>query len=142
MRCLLDINVLIALLDPDHTFHQRAHAWWRADTAWASCPLTENGVLRIMASRSYSNVSAFTVNGIARTFQTFADGTDHAFWGDTVSIVDPARFRHEDILSSRQLTDIYLLALAVENGGCLVTFDTRIPLSVVSPAREEHLVVL
>lgn len=142
MRSLLDINVLIALLDPDHAFHQRAHDWWSVDTAWASCPLSENGLVRIMASPSYSTTSPFTVAGITRTFQTFVAGTNHAFWSDTVSIIDPGRFRHDGILSARQLTDLYLLALAVENGGCLVTFDTRIPLSVVLTAGEEHLVVL
>ena len=50
MRALLDVNLLIALLDPDQVFHERAHDWWEANRSagWASCPLTENGVVRIM----------------------------------------------------------------------------------------------
>ena len=45
-----------ALLDPDRTFHDRAHEWWASNMkrGWASCPLTENGVVRIMANAGYS----------------------------------------------------------------------------------------
>ena len=56
MRALLDVNLLIALLDPDHVFHERAHDWWEANRSagWASCPLTENGVVRVMSNPNYS----------------------------------------------------------------------------------------
>ena len=69
MRHLLDINVLIALMDPDHVFHRRAHEWWAAEPrTWASCPLTENGLVRIMASAAYSKFTRFTAADItART---------------------------------------------------------------------------
>ena len=52
IRFLLDINVLIALIDPAHVQHDRAHRWFagRGQKAWATCPLTENGVLRIVGN--------------------------------------------------------------------------------------------
>ena len=54
---LLDVNVLIALLDPRHVDHERAHTWLRdsAPLPWASCPLTENAVLRILGNPRYPN---------------------------------------------------------------------------------------
>lgn len=80
MFSLLDINVLIALLDQDHAFHARAHAWWRKDQPrWASCPLTENGLLRIMASPNYSKARPFTVAELVSLLQTFIAATNHAF---------------------------------------------------------------
>ena len=143
MRHLLDINVLIALLDPDHAFHQRAHAWWgNQGHAWASCPLTENGLLRIMASAAYSKATRFTVSDIALRLSAFADNSDHAFWPDLLSIRDQLHFKHASILSSKHLTDLYLLALAVENHGCLVTFDQHIPLNAVPTAGASHLLVI
>jgi uncharacterized protein len=143
VRHLLDINVLIALMDPDHTFHDHAHEWWASETRpWASCPLTENGVLRIMASVAYSKTATFTVSDIASRLSLFANESDHAFWPDSLTVRDDRHFRHSSILSSKHLTDIYLLALAVENHGCLVTFDHHIPLNAVPPAKAAHLVVI
>jgi toxin-antitoxin system PIN domain toxin len=143
MRHLLDINVLIALMDPDHAFHHPAHQWWAAETRpWASCPLTENGLLRIMASSAYSKSASFTVADIAARLSLFTNESDHVFWLDSLTVRDDRHFRHSSILSSKHLTDIYLLALAVENDGCLVTFDHHIPLNAVPTAKATHLVVI
>ena len=143
MRSLLDINVLIALLDQDHAFHTRAHAWWKKDhPEWASCPLTENGVVRIMASPNYSKARQFTVAELVTLLQTFTAATKHIFWPDTVSILDATRFDHARILSSKILTDIYLLSLAVEKNGRLVTFDQGIATSAVARATPKNLQVL
>jgi predicted nucleic acid-binding protein len=45
---LLDVKVLIALIDPGHLGHDDAHEWFASmgQTAWATCPITENGVIR------------------------------------------------------------------------------------------------
>lgn len=143
MRCLLDINVLIALLDQDHTFHARAHAWWRKEQPpWASCPITENGVVRIMASPSYSRGRQFTVSELVNLLQTFTARTQHTFWSDSVSILDATRFDHGRILLSKTVTDIYLLSLAVEKSGRLVTFDQGIATSAVARATPRNLLVV
>lgn len=144
MKALLDINFIIALLDPDHSFHERAHAWWskHGKDGWASCPLTENGVIRIMSNPGYSRKMQFSPGDLIGRLHQFADQTDHEFWGDTISLRDETVFARNLIHSSRQLTDLYLLALAVIHQGCLVTFDERIPLSAVNQAQEENLCVV
>jgi toxin-antitoxin system PIN domain toxin len=142
MRGLLDVNVLIALHDSNHVHHATASRWLQEhiEHGWASCPLTQNGCLRIMAQPGYAQpqLLAVLVNMLARSTAT----RFHQFWPDDLSVLDAAHFRHSRVHSARQLTDLYLLALAVQHGGRLVTFDQRIPLSAVPQARAEHLVVL
>lgn len=143
MRHLLDINVLIALMDSDHVFHVRAHTWWAGNRRpWASCPLTENGLLRIMASPHYSTQARFALADLAARLAVFVRGTDHVFWPDSLSLRDSKHFNHASILSSKHLTDFYLLALAVENKGRFVTFDQHIPLPAVLTASPKHLLVI
>lgn len=143
MRALLDVNVVIALFDPDHAFHERAHAWWAANMkrGWASCPLTENGVVRIMSHPHYSAKIQFTPDDLIARLRKFAAQSSHEFWPDQISLRDEKIFATERIHSSRQLTDLYLLALAVANGGRLVTFDRGIPISCVRNARAANLCV-
>lgn len=144
MRALLDINVVIALFDPDHSLHNRAHGWWAANSksGWASCPISENGVIRIMTNPAYSKQVRFSPSDLVTQLQNFASQTDHAFWPDDISLRDGKVFAVERILSSRQLTDIYLLATAVKHGGRLATFDQSISLTTVSAAKPENLCLL
>jgi toxin-antitoxin system PIN domain toxin len=141
MRALLDVNVIIALLDPDHAFHERAHDWWAANMkrGWASCPLTENGVVRIMSNPNYSGKARFTPGDLTGRLRKFARQSNHEFWPDEISLRDEKIFAMERIHSSRQLTDIYLLALATKHHGRLVTFDKGIPLTAVSTAKAVNL---
>ena len=141
MRALLDVNVIIALLDPDHAFHEHAHAWWATNRnhGWASCPLTENGVVRIMSHPGYSQKTRFTPGDLIDRLRQFAALNDHEFWPDEISLRNETIFARERIHSSRQLTDLYLLALAVVHQGRLVTFDRGIPLSAVPHATMANL---
>jgi toxin-antitoxin system PIN domain toxin len=142
MRALLDVNVLIALHDSNHAHHARARDWFLAhvDAGWASCPLTQNGCLRIMAHPSYSNPQPLPV--LVAMLQASTQSAVHAFWPEDLSLLDAQRFQHRHIHSAKQLTDLYLLALAVEHKGRFVTFDQRIPLSAIKGAQAAHLVVL
>lgn len=142
MRWLLDVNVLIALFLSDHLRHQHAHGWSGAsrDHGWASCPLMQNGLVRIIAQSKQAG--ATTTQDALRRLQTFTLQTDHAFWPDSISLLDEQMIDYDRVLGPNQLTDIYLLTLAVKNGGRLVTFDTAIPLAAVPGARAEHLVVI
>ncbi len=144
MRALLDVNVVIALLDPDHAFHERAHDWWatQAKSGWASCPIVENGVVRIMSHTGYSQGARFTPGDLISRLRTFATQTNHEFWPDDVSLRDEKIFTAERLHGSRQLTDLYLLALAAGHGGRLATFDQGISLSTVRVARTENLCVI
>ncbi|MBC7604415.1 MAG: VapC toxin family PIN domain ribonuclease [Ramlibacter sp.] len=142
MRALLDVNVLIALHDRDHVHHERAGQWFASNIGygWASCPLTQNGCLRVMSQAGYSNPQplAALVAMLHHSVQT----EFHTLWTDDISILDPARFNHSHIHSARQLTDLYLLGLAVENRGRLVSFDLRIPISAVRGATAANMVTL
>lgn len=142
MRALFDVNVLIALFDPAHVHHERAHAWWKRNKAagWASCPLTENGFVRILSQPKYPN--AIPVNEAIQRLSRAIGGGGHAFWADDVSLTDENVFHREHMLGPKQITDLYLLALAIRNTGRLVTFDGGIPLSAVEGARETDRVIL
>lgn len=142
MRALLDINVLIALHDRDHIHHERAALWLEAhiSAGWASCPLTQNGCLRIMSQAAYGNPQPLSL--LVRMLQHSTATPHHVLWSDDISLLEVAHFQHRHLHSSRQLTDVYLLALAVHHGGRLVGFDQRIPLNAVRGATTEHLVVL
>jgi hypothetical protein len=144
MRALLDVNVVIALLDPDHAFHERAHAWWaaQAKSGWASCPIVENGVVRSMSHPGYSQGARFTPGDLISRLRTFATQTNHEFWPDDVSLRDGKLFTAERIHSSRQLTDLYLLALAGKHAGRLATFDQGIAISAVCGAKVGSLCVI
>ena len=138
---LLDVNVLIALFDPDHVHHEAAHAWFgtHRSSGWATCPLTENGVVRILSNPAYSPAAERPAE-IVRRLTAFRDSGDHTFWPDDVSVCDPRVF--DLSVSHRHLTDVYLLALAVRRDGRLATFDRSIPAKGVRGARAGHLVVV
>ncbi|HEY3762460.1 MAG TPA: TA system VapC family ribonuclease toxin [Verrucomicrobiae bacterium] len=144
MRALFDVNVIIALLDPDHAFHERAHAWWEKNNkyGWASCPLTENGVVRIMSNPNYSHKIQFHPADLINRFKVFVENSNHEFWPDNLTLRDEKKFVAERIHSSRQITDLYLLALAAQHHGRLVTFDHNIPTSSAQNAKDANLCVV
>ena len=141
MRGLLDVNCLLALLDEDHVHHPPAFAWWQVnkESGWATCPITENGYVRITSQSTYSGHRPLEVALEQLRLQT---GSGHEFWADSISISDQVLFDHTRILGPNQITDIYLLGLAVKNGGRLVTFDRGLPISAVRGAEARHVVVL
>ena len=141
MRALLDVNVLIALLDAAHMHHARATQWLQQEIAhgWASCPLTQNGCLRIMAQPAYPTPCHWP--------QSPAAGhrpprTPHAFLADDYSLLDAGQLHWQHLLGHRQITDSYLLGLAVRHQCRFVSFDARLNLQAVPGARAEHLVTL
>lgn len=142
MIALLDVNVLVALFDPDHVHHVVAHDWLaeNGESGWASCPITENGALRVLANPTLE--LQVSLGDLARLLQRFCERSRHQFWPDDVSLLDSSAVDVGHIRGFKQLTDAYLLALAVKHGGRLVTFDDRIPLAAVNGARQEHLQVL
>lgn len=144
MRSLLDANLLIAILDENHNFHEIAFTWFthnRAD-GWASCAITENAVLRVLSNPNYSAEQKFFLPAIAEGLNNLIGGTDHAFWNCEISLTDRKCFLHDQILGPKQLTDIYLLALAVKNGGRLVTFDARVSIFAVKGSAKKDLLIL
>ena len=129
---LLDVNVLIALIDPGHVQHDAAHDWFEelGQRAWATCPLTENGVLRIVGHKNYPN-SPGSPAAVAPLLIGLCALPGHAFWPDDISMIAAAEFEPERLLSSSQVTDSYLLALAVRHKGKLATLDRRLVVDAV-----------
>jgi toxin-antitoxin system PIN domain toxin len=142
MRALLDVNVLMGLLDADHIHHARARTWLQANIAsgWASCAVTQNSCIRLLSSEAYPN--ALKPSDVAVRLREATDQVFHQFWAEGPSLLAPGCVNWEYIVGSRQVTDAYLLALAVHHGGRLVTFDHAIARRVVPGAEDQHLVVL
>lgn len=140
---LLDVNVLIALFDVQHIHHQVAHDWFaeQRPDGWATCPLTENGFVRIVSHPGSRYLDA-TVPMLVGLLRKFCSGSHHHFWADTPSLRDERLFDPRSVGGSRKVTDAYLLALAVKHGGCLATFDRGIPLDAVTGARPANLAVI
>jgi hypothetical protein len=139
---LLDVNVLVALFDPAHLNHDEAHDWFKVarGTAWATCPITINGVVRILSNPAYPTIEATPAEVISR-LQDLCSNPHHEFWPDDLSLLGNA-FRPASIASHQKITDAYLLALAIHKRGQLVTFDRSIPLRAVLRAEARHLKLL
>lgn len=129
---LLDVNVLIALIDPAHLQHEQAHAWFAqvGRKAFATCPLTENGLVRIVGHPKYPN-SPGPPSTVLASLVAIRGLPGHTFWPDDVSIADEAFFAPELLSSHSRVTDSYLLALAHKNGGRLATMDQKLATEVV-----------
>ena len=142
MRALLDINVLIALLDPDHSMHTQAVRWFavKARDGWASCPITQNGCVRVMSHPGYPN--PVKVGAVIERLAEAMATRQHQFWADDISLLDSRVADRTRIHGPRQVTDLYLLALAVRRGGCFVSFDASIPRTAIKGAEKQHLVTL
>jgi len=142
MRSLLDVNVLIALLDEAHIHHAVAHRWLERELhqGWASCPITQNGCIRIMSQPAYPGALQ-TAEVVGRLTEA-ASGAHHAFWPDDVNFLADKAIQWSRVLGHRQLTDVYLLALAVRHGGRFVTLDQRISFGAVEGGRAKQLVVI
>jgi toxin-antitoxin system PIN domain toxin len=140
---LLDVNVLVALFDPAHMNHETAHNWFgrHRRRGWATCPLTINGCVRILSSPAYKNVDAPLADVMAH-MRKLCSARDHRFWPDTVSILDEDIVYPRTIAGHQKITDVYLLALAWQNGGKLVTFDRSIPVRAVAGATGDCLEVI
>ncbi len=143
MTALLDVNVLVALFDPAHIHHEASHAWLGANrkNRWATCALTENAFVRVLSNPAYLGART-TVQDAASRLRTFCSAGDHVFWTESVSIRDRGRFRWKHVQGHRQLTDVYLLALAVSKQGCLATFDSAISVRAVEHAEPRNLALI
>lgn len=135
--------MLVALFDPMHIHHEAAHDWFGENRSrgWATCPLTENGFIRVVSNPRYPGQGTSLRDAIARLAE-IRQSTDHSFWQDSVSVCEADVCQPAYIQGHRQLTDVYLLGLAVANQGRLVTFDRSIPLRAVAGAEPRHLEIV
>jgi toxin-antitoxin system PIN domain toxin len=128
MTFLLDVNVLIALIDSRNSHHQAAHEWFSrrmGKDSWATCPLTENGVLRVVGNPRFPNSPGSPLI-VAESLNSLLAQPGHDFWPDDISLLDSQKFDLRHLLNASQVTDSYLLALAIAHGGQLATFDRKL----------------
>jgi toxin-antitoxin system PIN domain toxin len=137
---LLDINVIIALIDPSHVHHDRAHAWFAATgkSDWLSSPTTQNGVVRIVSNPKYPNAQTSPAV-VIDSLRSLTGVGRHRFVPDDVTLLDAEAVQAEKLLSSGQVTDTYLLALAATARARLATFDTKLVTTAV-PSGRQHIV--
>lgn len=143
MRHLLDVNVWIALLDEAHVHHVVALTFIeKRKLKVATCPIVENGVIRVLNLPGYSVYGPVGFEPVSEKMSEICADLDHEFWPDGLSLRSPGVFNWSRILGHNQITDAYLLALAVANQGCLVTLDHRVALSAVTGAATKNLLLL
>lgn len=135
---LLDVNVLVSLLDSAHVHHDAAVDWFRRVAAiegWATCPLTEYGLIRVVSHPSYPNLrlSPTQASDSLARFKANFPGI-HYFWPDSISLTDSGFFDLSVLTGARQITDAYLAGLAFHNRGRLATLDGAIPWRAVRGA--------
>jgi toxin-antitoxin system PIN domain toxin len=129
---LLDVSVLVALCDAAHEFHDEASAWFQQvrPEGWATCPLTENGLVRIFGHPSYPGGPGSPARA-RPLLQALLRTSGHVFWADEISICDATAFPSLARTNAASLTDLYLLALALHHGAHFATFDRRIDPAVL-----------
>ena len=139
---LLDVNVLVALFDPDHIHHDLVHDWFadQRSVGWATCPLTENGLIRVLSSPRFR--TGLTISDVAARLRMLKSAGGHLFWSDDVSLTDERLFRSKSMRGHRQVTDVYLAGLAQAKGGHLATLDRNIPVSAIVDASRDLLQII
>ena len=137
MAWLLDVNALIALIDPLHVHHESMHRWFetRHPRDWATCPLVENGFVRVLSQPMYPSGrrSPAEVIGILESLKSHQAGV-HRTLPDDISLADTAVFAREFLSGPKQVTDSYLLGLARQHGLRLVSFDRSLAWQTVRGA--------
>ena len=133
IRHLLDVNVLIALVDPAHVQHDAVHDWFGqvGHKGFATCPITENVLLRIVGHPRYPN-SPGPPSAVAESLSAIRALPGHAFWPDSISLVQSELVDPGLLSSHGRVTDSYLLALAKANRGRLATMDQRLAAEAVA----------
>ncbi len=133
----------VALFDDAHQFSERANRFIDAPGVQiATCPIVENGVVRVLGLPSYGRRGGLPMHRVRERLREACASLDHAFWPDDVSLRDNQRFDFSRVQGHNQITDMYLLALAVSRGGRLVSFDQTIALASVHGASSDHLQLL
>lgn len=142
---LLDVNVLVARFWEPHIFHRHARAWMASheQDGWATCPITQAGVARTISNPGFSPNAPSPAEAIHWIGETLRGDPGHEFWTDDLplsALNAPIRSR---LHGPRQITDAYLLTLAMNHGAKLVTFDSRMqPLAPLGSAEYQSLVIL
>ncbi|NJK62631.1 MAG: VapC toxin family PIN domain ribonuclease [Synechococcaceae cyanobacterium SM2_3_1] len=139
MSFLLDLNLLIALAWPSHIHHRLAQVWFRENRSlgWSTCPLTQTGFIRISSNPKFIDGAVSPSEAIG-LLQQVTQAEDHKFWPDTLDFTQGSEMGTLQIIGHRQVTDAYLLALAIHHHGKLATLDQAIAALIADTTRRAH----
>jgi toxin-antitoxin system PIN domain toxin len=132
---LLDVNVLVPLFWRGHNDHNAAQQWFREHErkGWATCPLTQAAFVRLVSNPAFSTDAVPPVEAIALLEENLRLSS-HEFWPDDLSFAEAAAYLRPDISGHKQITDVYLLGLAIHRQAKFATFDK--PLASLLPANK------
>ena len=138
---LLDVNVLIALIWPAHEDHLRAQDWFsrKAHGGWATCPFTQAALVRIISNPAFSR-DAVTPQEALKLLAANLNHPSHRFWADKISLVAATQSFSRRLTGHGQITDAYLLGLAMHKQGKLATMDKAILALVPEKSSAGHIV--
>jgi len=136
-RFLLDVNALLALLDPMHVHHDAAHQWYEQQSPMSLllCSHVENGVIRVASQPKYPNCLG-TSGRVREVLRQFSRQLRTQSCAREISLLVEGVLLRADLLTPSRVSDLYLLALAAANGARLATFDQRIPTAAVAGGAE------
>jgi len=141
---LLDVNVLIATAWPTHPAHQKVQQWIgrHAKQGWATCPFTQTAFVRILSNPAFSPNALTPVDALALLRANLRHPA-HRFWEDDVSFIETVGPFSERLVGHQQISDAYLLGLAIHRGGRLATVDQGILtlLPEKSPDRDRVVII-
>jgi len=121
---LLDVNVLVALTHEDHQHHLLVMNWFdRPGLQWSLCPFSEAGFLRVATNPKVGNHS---VNEATEVLASLREHPGYSFWPVSDDWATLTASFQQRVFGHQQITDAYLLGLAVKEDGTLVTMDKAI----------------
>ncbi len=139
---LLDVNVLVSLTWPAHEAHTRVQNWMHrhARQGWATCPFTQTAFVRILSNPAFSPHALTPANAVKLLAANLEHPT-HRFWHDDISFPTAVELFTDRIVGHQQVTDAYLVGLAIHQNGKLATLD-RAVVSLVHPAQQDRTVLI
>lgn len=124
---LLDVNVLIASIDPGHVAHNRVREWHRqlGPTTWATCPFTQAGFVRIVSNPHFHD-QVISVREACELLASLTARPGHRYWAADMTFGEAVARFAGNLSGHKQVSDAYLLGLVISNQGRLVTLDKGI----------------
>ena len=139
---LLDVNVLIALLWRTHESHEKTHSWFAqaSQAGWATCPFTQAGCIRILSNPAFSRNAASPQQAL-KLLTVNLNHPSHIFWPDDLAFGDAVAPMERLLVGHKQVSDAYLLGLAIRRKARLVTLDRTVS-ALLTKEKQTALLVL
>lgn len=140
---LLDVNVLVAMTWPTHRAHGKVQQWLAHHTRdkWATCPFTQTAFVRILSNPAFSP-NALTAADALALLKSNLGHPAHQFWPDDIGLLDAIGRCQSRIVGHQQVTDAYLLGLAIHRKGKLVTLDSSVSALLPEKSLDRGLIAL